>query len=58
MVNNSTNIHKTYKYLLSSHCAQEKTTACDVGNPGSVLGQAQKCGGGKPVNDIPTILSC
>ena len=52
-LNNSTNIHKTNKHLLPSHCTQEKTTTCDVGNPGPVLGQAQKCGGGKPVNDIP-----
>jgi hypothetical protein len=27
----------------------------DVGNPGSGLVEAQKCGGVKPVNGIPTL---
>jgi hypothetical protein len=29
----------------------------DVGNPNPCLGQVQKCGGVKPVNEIPTLSS-
>jgi hypothetical protein len=32
-------------------------TTDDVGNPGPGLGQAQKCGRVKPVNEIPTLPS-
>jgi hypothetical protein len=35
----------------------KKTTTYDVGNPGPGLGQAQKCGRVKPVNEIPTLPS-
>ena len=31
-----------------------KTTPYDIGNPGPDLGQAQKCGGVKPVYGIST----
>jgi len=34
-----------------------KTTPYDIRNPGPGLGQAQQCGGGKPVNGIPTLPS-
>ena len=30
-----------------------KTTTYNIGNPGTGLGQSQKCGGFKPVNEIP-----
>ena len=30
----------------------------DIGNPDPDFGQAQKCGRGKPVIGIPTLLSC
>jgi hypothetical protein len=33
----------------------EKIMVYDVGNPGPGLRLAQQCGGGKPVNAIPTI---
>jgi hypothetical protein len=33
----------------------KKTTAYGIGHPGSHLGQAQKGGGVKPVNGIPTL---
>ena len=35
-----------------AHWTLKKTTY-DVGNPGPGLGQAQKCGGVRPVNEIP-----
>ena len=34
---------------------QKKLSTYDVGNPGPDLVQAQKCGGIKPVNEIPTL---
>jgi hypothetical protein len=34
-----------------------KITTYDVGNPGSGMGQTQKCGGVKPVYGIPTLPS-
>jgi len=34
-----------------------KTTTNDIGNPGSCLEQAHKCGGVKPVKDINTLPS-
>ena len=34
----------------------KKTTIYDVGNPSPGLGQAQKCGGFKPVNGKPPLL--
>jgi hypothetical protein len=40
------------KRTITSHLNTRKTTACDVGNPGPSLGQAQNCGGFKPVNGI------
>ena len=54
MVNNSTNINKMNNHLsptLTEH--KNKTTTYDVGNPGTSFGQVQKCGGTKPVNEIP-----
>jgi hypothetical protein len=32
----------------------KKTVTYDIGNPGSGLGQAKKCGGVKSINEIPT----
>jgi hypothetical protein len=52
MIINSNNINKT----IISH-QHKNTTACDIGNPGPGLGQAQKCGRVKSVNGIPTLLS-
>ena len=53
MVNNSTKI-KMNNRLSPQLLNIEKTTTYDVGNPGPCLGQAQQCGGVKPVNGIPT----
>ena len=36
----------------------QKTTTFDVQNPGLGLGQAQQCGGVKPVNGIPILSRC
>ena len=45
MVNNSTNIHKTNKYLLLYLLiVHKKNMTYDAGNLGPVLGEAQKCG--------------
>jgi hypothetical protein len=52
MVNNSTNINKTNKLLLASNHWTKKHV---VGNPGPIMGHAQKCGGIKPVYEIPTL---
>jgi hypothetical protein len=45
-----------------THGTQRKTTTYTVGNPDPGLGQAQKYGGVKPVNGIPThpllIIGC
>ena len=59
MVNNFVNINKTNNHLASelSSLNKKKTTTHDFGNPGPGLGQAQKCGGVKPVNEIPTLSS-
>ena len=35
----------------------QKTMTYDIGNPGSGLEHAQKSGGVKPINGIPTLLS-
>jgi hypothetical protein len=43
-------------HLNSLNTEREKTTY-DVGNQGPGLEQTQQCGGIKPVNGIPTILS-
>jgi hypothetical protein len=37
---------------------QKKTTTYDIGNPSPGLGQEQKCGRVKPVNETPTLSSC
>ena len=42
-------------YLIPLNTNQ--TTTYDVGNLGPGLGRAQKCGGIKPVNGIPTLSS-
>jgi hypothetical protein len=55
MVNNSTNINKT-KTPTSHHISlntQSGTTTYDVDNYCAGLGQAQICGGVKPLNEIP-----
>jgi hypothetical protein len=53
MVINSTKL--STKRTIISHLTQKNMT-CDVGNPGPGLGQAQKCGGVKPVNGISCLL--
>jgi len=50
------------KWTITSHpklnsLNTKKTTTYEVGNPGLGLRQAQKCGGAKPINGIPTLLS-
>jgi hypothetical protein len=55
MVNNSTNINKINNHLSSLLTEHKKNMTYDVGNPDSGIGQAQKCGGVKPVNGIPTL---
>jgi hypothetical protein len=52
MINNSTNINKTRNHL--SHLLKNTH---DMENPGPDLGQAQKCGGIKPVIDFPSLPS-
>ena len=42
--------------LISNPWTKNKTTTYEVGNPGPGLGQAQQCGGVKPVNGIITLL--
>ena len=54
IVNNSNNINKTNNQL-SSERTNKKTMTYDVGNPGTGLGQVQKCGRIKLVNGIPTL---
>jgi hypothetical protein len=57
MVNDFTNINKTKNHVSSQILEQKnKTTTYEVGNPGPGWGQAQKCGGVKPVNGIITLL--
>lgn len=41
-------IHRTVIY-------EKKTTRYDVGTPDLGLGHEQRCGGAKPVNEIPTL---
>ena len=55
--NNSTNINKTNNYLSPQLIEHEKK---DVGNPGpgNCLGQAQKCGRFKELNEISTLPTC
>jgi len=58
MVNNLININKTNNHLslqIIEH--KKKTTTYNIGNPGSDLGQAQTCGGVKPVDGIPNLHS-
>ena len=51
MINNSTNFNKTnYHLSLKSIDHNKKTTMYNIGNSGSDVGRAQKCGGFKPVN--------
>ena len=53
MVNNSTIIIKTNNHLLPQlieHNIKKNTMTYDIGYPGPGFGQAQKCGGVKPVN--------
>jgi len=57
MVNNSTNSNKTNNQLSSSLTKYKKTMTYDVGNQGPGLGQAQKCGRVKQVNEITTLPS-
>ena len=42
MVNNSTNINTSNKRLLQQIIEHKKTMIYDIGNPGPVLGQAEK----------------
>jgi hypothetical protein len=50
MVNNFTNINKTNNHLSPQSIEHKKKTMIyDVGNPGPSLGQAQQCGGVKPL---------
>jgi hypothetical protein len=56
MVINSTNINKMNNRL--SKEKQKKTMIYDFGNPGPGLGQAQRCGRDKTVNEIPTHIVC
>jgi hypothetical protein len=69
MVNNSINIIKTKESLnsdgkiTSSHLSvhhnsliAQRTTTYDVRDPDPGFGQADKCGGPKPINGIPTSL--
>jgi hypothetical protein len=46
--------HQFHQYQQNEH---KKTMIFDVGNSGSVLGQAQKDGGVKPVDGIPIVPS-
>ena len=60
MVINSTNIKKMNNHLsplLNLLKAKKNTTTYDVGNPDHGLGQAQKWGGVKLINGIPTLPS-
>ena len=50
MVNNSTNTNKMASHLLSLNI--RRTMRYDIANAGPGLGQAQRCGGFKPVNWI------
>ena len=43
--------------ILTELTEHKKTAKCDLGNPGSGLGQAQQCGGVKPINGIPPLDS-
>ena len=43
--------------ILSELTEHKKTMTYDLGNSGSGLGQAQKCGSVKPVIGPPTLLS-
>ena len=55
MVINSTNINQMNNQLSSELTElKKKTTTNEFGNPGPGLGQAQICGGVKPVNGITT----
>jgi len=57
MAKNSTNINKTItSHLNWTRWTQKRPWQYDVGNPGPGLGQAHKCDGVKPVNEIPTLL--
>ena len=57
MGNNSININKpTHTSHPQPIEHKKQTTRYDIGNPGSALEQACKCGGVKPVNWIPTPL--
>jgi hypothetical protein len=60
MVTNSTNINKTNNHLLilTELAEQKNTTTYEIGNTGPGLGRAQKCGGVKQVNGIPTLPFC
>jgi hypothetical protein len=46
-----------FSFFLLNSLNTKKTTTYDVGNTGPGLGQANKGGGVKPVNGIPTFLS-
>jgi hypothetical protein len=54
MVNKSTNICKANNNFSLQIIKYRKNTTYDVGHPYYGLGQAQTCGGLKPVNGIPT----
>ena len=58
MVDNSINIKQKEKKtpLTSNLWTQKKIMTYDIWNPGSALGQAQKQGKVKLVNQIPTLL--
>ena len=56
MVNDSININKAK--TIASHLNSlntKKTMTYDIGHPDHGLGQAQKCGGVKLLNGIPTL---
>jgi hypothetical protein len=53
VVNNTININNTNNHPYLKSLNTQKNTTYGVGNPGPGLGQAQKCGGVKPVNVIP-----
>jgi hypothetical protein len=53
MINNYINSNKANNHLNSLNI--KKTMTYDVENQGPGLGQAQICGGVKPVNGMPTL---
>ena len=58
MINNSTNINKTNNHLSHSIWTEKTPITYDVGHSEPDLGQAQHCGGAKPLNDIEIRNEC